>query len=109
MSSLSLFATFSDEQIVDIASINGWSPEITTIELQDVTVDEVTHAIQVEVKKPNPLTAEYFIKNQLEKLVSDYIINSYWKIKQQEIDQLTAEHHDLVRGMIQEQITISLT
>lgn len=109
MSSLSLFATFSDEQVVAIASINGWTPELTTIEWQDVTIEDATHPMQVEVKKPNPLTAEDFIKNQLEKLVSDYIINSYWKIKQQEIDQLTAEHNDLVRGMIQEQITISLT
>lgn len=109
MSSLSLSATFSTEQITDIATINGWGPEITTIEWKDVTVDEVTHPVQVEVKSPNPVTAEEFIKNQLEKLVSDYIINSYWKIKQQEIDQLTTEHNNLVRGMIQEQITISLT
>lgn len=77
MSSLSLNTTFSEEQIVAIASINGWTPELTFIELQDVTVDGVTHPIQVEVKKPNPLTAEEFIKNQLEKLVSDYIFNSY--------------------------------
>lgn len=77
MSSLSLSATFSAEQITDIATINGWGPEITTIEWKDVTVDEVTHPVQVEVKNPNPVTAEEFIKNQLEKLVSDYIINSY--------------------------------
>lgn len=77
MSSLSLFATFSDEQVVAIASINGWTPELTTIEWQDVTIEDATHPMQVEVKKPNPLTAEDFIKNQLEKLVSDYIINSY--------------------------------
>ena len=77
MSSLSLNATFSEEQIVAIAFINGWTPELTTIELKDVTVDDVTHPVQVEVKKPNPETPEDFIKNQLEKLVSDYIINSY--------------------------------
>lgn len=77
MPSLSLNATFSEEQIVDIASINGWSPELTTIELKDITVDNVTHPVQVEVKKPNPDTAKDFIKDQLEKLVSKYIINSY--------------------------------
>lgn len=73
MSSLSLNATFSEEQIVAIASINGWAPELTTIEWTNIDSTN----LQVEVKKPNPETPEEFIKNQLEKLVSDYIINSY--------------------------------
>lgn len=108
MSLLSLTAEFDSAQIADLASINGWSPKTSRIELVETEVDGVTHPVPTEIVEDNPQTAEDFIKIQLEKMLKDYIISSFGRIKQKEIDELVAQHNSVVESMISEQITISI-
>lgn len=109
MPQLLLTASFENSQIIDIAKINWWTENISIIKtIEKVDEEWKTHLIQDEEIINNPTSAEDFVKEQLFSLVNKYVAETYWKIKQREIDELVAQHNTVVEWMISQQISITL-